>query len=131
MENVAWGNTIYFDIIEHLSDIKRGDVIVYAGFPGNTYGHVGFADEDYDTWSAAHPGDYEFPILSENNQGTPDPQGGTYANIHGYDTRLILGAFRYREWEGGPTPPTPTKKKKFPWFIYANRLRNKNNYGII
>lgn len=23
-----------------------------------------------------------------------------------------------------PTPPTPTKRKKFPWFIYNNKRRN-------
>ena len=113
-----------FDLIYNLADVKQGDILVYDQFPQNEYGHIGFADQDYDTWSAAHPGDYEFPILSQNNQGTPYVGGGTFANIHGYDTRLFLGAFRYKAWE--PTPPTPTETKhRFPWVLYARRLREK------
>jgi hypothetical protein len=127
-QNKAYNGVTYFDLIYNLEDVKQGDVIVYNYFPGNQYGHVGFADEDYATWHANHPGNYEFPILSENNQGIPDPEGGAYVNVHGYDTRLFLGAFRYVEWE--TTPPTPPrqriiKKSKFPWVLYANKLRNK------
>lgn len=126
-QNKAYDGVEYFDLIYNLADVKQGDIIVYNYFSANPYGHVGFADEDYATWSAAHPGDYEFPILSENNQGTPDPAGGAYANIHGYDTRLFLGAFRYKAWEQ-PTPPSPStskpQRKKFPWVLYARKLRN-------
>lgn len=125
-QNISYAGIVYFDLINNLADVQRGDIIVYDQFPANPYGHVGFADEDYDTWSSTHPGDYEFPILSENNQGTPDPAGGAYANIHGYDTRLFLGAFRYREWH--TTPPTPpiVTRGKFNWVLYANKLRNRN-----
>lgn len=126
-QNKAYNGVEYFDLIYNLSDVKQGDIIVYNYFSGNPYGHVGFADEDYASWSASHPGNYEFPILSENNQGTPDPAGGAYANIHGYDTRLFLGAFRYKAW-GQPTPPSPSTskphRKKFPWVLYAEKLQN-------
>lgn len=119
--NISYGGTTYFELIPNLQDVKRGDVIIYDAFSGNPFGHVGFADEDYDSWSASHPGDYEFPILSENNGGTPDPSGGAYANIHGYNTRLFLGAFRYKEWEGPEPEPVVTKKKKhFPWPVAWN-----------
>lgn len=32
-------------------------------------------------------------------------------------------------YDGTPVPPTPTatKKKKFPWVLYANKIRAKNN----
>ena len=129
LENIAFGGNVYFDLVNNLNDVKRGDVIIYNYFSTNPYGHVGFADEDYDTWHANNPGSYEFPILSENNGGTPDPQGGSYANIHGYDTRLFLGAFRYREWNQGPTPVQV--KHKFPWYLIANKLRNQHLYSII
>lgn len=125
-QNISYGGTVYFDLVDNLADVQRGDIIVYNQFPANPYGHVGFADEDYDTWSAAHPGDYEFPILSENNQGIPDPAGGAYANIHGYDTRLFLGAFRYREWHTTPPTPPSVTRGKFNWVLYANKLRNRN-----
>ena len=116
--NVAYNGVTYFDLIYNLDDVKQGDILIYSGFPGNEYGHVGFADQDYSTWHAANPSSYEFPILSENNGGTPDPAGGAYTNVHGYDTRLFRGAFRYRSWIPTP-PPTPVAetKKHFPWPI--------------
>lgn len=126
-QNKVYNGTEYFDLIYNLNDIKRGDIIVYNYFSGNPYGHVGFADEDYASWHAENPSSFEFPILSENNQGTPDPAGGAYANIHGYDTRLFLGAFRYKEWgHSPPTPPVSRKKTKFKWVLYANKLRAKH-----
>ena len=125
-ENVAYNGVTYFTLINDLNEVKRGDVIVYNYTSFNPYGHVGFADQDYATWHAANPSSYEFPILSENNGGTPDPAGGAYANVHGYDTRLFLGAFRYVEWEQ-PVPPTPTitRKGHFPWVLYARKLRKQ------
>ena len=130
-ENVSYGGTTYFSLVTSLNDIKRGDILIYNTSASTAFGHIGFADEDYDTWHASHPTSYEFPILSENNGGTPDPDGGRWTDVHGYDTRYFQGAFRYIPWAPTPPPPTPTRKHKFPWFIYANRLRNKNNYGII
>lgn len=125
--NKSYNGTQYFDLIYNLNDVKQGDMIIYDSTPYNEFGHDGLADEDYATWSANHPGDYEFPILSQNNNGTPYAGGGSYANIHGYDTRLFLGAFRYRNWIPTPPPPTPTSERsKFPWVLYANKLRSKN-----
>lgn len=127
-QNIAYNGTTYFDLIYNLDDVKEGDVIVYNYFSANPYGHVGFADEDYATWHANNPTSYEFPILSENNGGYPDQAGGAYVNVHGYDTRLFLGAFRYKAWE--TTPPTPSiitkpKVKRFPWVLYTRKLRGK------
>lgn len=126
-QNISYGGVQYFDLIYNLSDVKKGDMMVFAGTTTNPYGHNGWADEDYASWHSANPSSYEFPILSQNNGGTPVSQGGSTANIHGYDTRLFLGAFRYKAWH--PTPPTPTgarkiTKSKFPFVLYANKLRN-------
>ena len=126
LENIAYNGVIYFDLITNLDDVKRGDVLVYNQFSSNPYGHVGFADQDYATWHVNNPTSFEFPILSENNGGTPDPEGGAYANVHGYDTRLFLGAFRYRPWNQ-PVPPTPTVdiEHQFPWVLYSRKFRNR------
>lgn len=122
--NASYNGTVYFDLIYNLADVKKGDVMVYAGTTSNPYGHVGFADRDYAGWDTS---DYEFPILSQNNGGTPMPQGGTDTNVHGYDTRLFLGAFRLKDWHPTPTP-TPISRKPvtnhFPFFITAERRRN-------
>lgn len=124
--NATYNGVTYFDLIYNLNEVKQGDIIVYDQFPANPYGHVGFADEDYATWHANNPSSYEFPILSENNGGTPDPAGGAYVNVHGYDTRLFLGAFRYRAWNVAPVQiSAKPSKKRFPWVLYANKLRDK------
>lgn len=127
--NASYNGTTYFDLIYSKEDIKRGDIIVFAGTATNPYGHVGFADLDYSAWTPDPNHPFEFPILSENNGGTPDPQGGAYTNVHGYDIRLFMGVFRYREWQN--TPPTPTRtESKFPFVLYAKRLREKRR-GMI
>lgn len=126
-QNVAYNGTTYFDLIYNLTDVKQGDIMVFNYTVSNPYGHVGFATRDYAGWD---PSDYEFPILSENNGGTPDPAGGAYVNIHGYDTRLFLGAFRYREWIQ-PSPVANNYKSKFPWVLYARKLTNKRNGSMI
>ena len=126
-QNASYNGTTYFTLITSLNDVKRGDICVYNFFSANPYGHVGFADQDYDTWHTANPTSREFPILSENNGGTPDPAGGAYVNVHGYDTNLFLGAFRYVEWTPTPPPPPPvtTIEKRFPWVLYARKFRKR------
>ena len=42
------------------------------------------------------------------------------------DTTIARGMnYNWRDYEGGVTPPTPEdeEQKKFPWFIYARKLR--------
>lgn len=122
--NASYNVIDYFDLITDVNDIKRGDVMVFNYTQSNPYGHVGFADIDYSNWTPDPTQPYEFPILSQNNGGDPVPAGGSTVNVHGYDIRLFLGAFRYKEWE--TTPPTPSLRKssKFPFVLYANKLRS-------
>lgn len=124
-QNVAYGGVTYFDLVYNINEVKRGDIMVFNYNSSNPYGHVGFADEDFATWTPDPTKPYEFPILSENNGGTPDPQGGAVTNIHGYDYRLFLGAFRYRDWNVTPTPTEEITKSKFPWVLYSNKIRNR------
>lgn len=126
--NTAYNGAVYFDLVYNLNEVKQGDVMVFDQFSQNPYGHVGFADINYSDWTPDPSQPYEFPILSENNGGTPDPQGGAYTNVHGYDTRLFIGAFRFKAWQQ-PTPPTPTTSTKshFKWVLYANKLRDKRS----
>lgn len=125
--NASYNGVTYFEFVYNVNDVKRGDIMVFNQTSSNPYGHVGFADADFSTWTPSDPNHpYEFPILSENNQGFPDPSGGSYVNVHGYDYRLFIGAFRFKDWIT-PTPVTVTKKrasKRFPWSIYARKFRN-------
>ena len=124
-QNITYNGTTYFDLITDINDVKQGDIMVFDASSSNIYGHAGFADQDFATWSPDPNDPYEFPILSQNN-------GVSAVNIHGYDYRLFLGAFRYREWHTTPpTPPTPSHYRKgvpsakFPFVLYARKLRNK------
>lgn len=122
-QNTAYNGVTYFDLITSVNDIQQGDVIVFNYTSDNPYGHVGFADIDYDSWSPDPSQPYEFPILSQNNGGTPDPSGGALTNVHGYDIRLFLGAFRFRDWHQSPV--LSRQKHHFPWPLYARKLREK------
>lgn len=122
--NVSYGGTTYFDLIYNLSDVKRGDVIVWDGSIGYSTGHIGFADEDYN-------GRGSIAVLGQNqgSGGTPPPishpNGGTTANVKTLGTIGFLGAFRYKGWQ---TPPTPgTSKKHFPWVLRARNLNQMRN----
>lgn len=126
LANQILNGTIIFDLITNINNIKQGDVIVFNYNSTNPFGHVGFADVDYSSWTPDPLFPFEFPILSENNGGTPDPAGGAYVNVHGYDLRLFLGAFRYVGWETSPiTIRKQISQSKFPWAIYARKLRYK------
>lgn len=123
--NIGYGDTTYFDLIYNLSDVKRGDVIVWDGSTGYPTGHIGFADEDYD-------GSGTIAVLGQNQGtgGTPtpvvDPEGGTTANVKRLSTNNFLGAFRYKEWED--TPPTPTHRPThFKWVLYLRELNQMRN----
>jgi murein DD-endopeptidase MepM/ murein hydrolase activator NlpD len=55
----------------------------------------------------------------------------SYVKSDYLDPTVFMGIdnIDYTSWiyDGTPVPPTPTrKKKKFPWVLYARKLRNKN-----
>ena len=103
-----------FIAVEGVTNIKRGDIIVfntYGGWYGST-GHIGFADEDYN-------GTNTISLLSQNFGSGSNPTTGKPFNImNAYLGTAFLGVFRYDEWQE-PTPPTPTatRKHKFPWAV--------------
>lgn len=120
----AWDDRVQnagdkFDLIYNKTEIQVGDIIVYNYFIGNPYGHIGFADENYN-------GTDNINILSENNGGAPDPEGGAYTNVANYSLAYFRGAFRYKAWHTNPPTPTTTKSH-FPWVLYANKLREKRS----
>ena len=116
---VKWGvidsdalNANQINGLLYISDktkLKRGDIVVTTG---GIFGHAGFMNEDYDT-------DRTYAIYSQN-----------YANrrsvaLDYYNLSDFGGAFRYLAWSA----PIPLKSKpiktRFPWVIYANKLRNR------
>ena len=59
-----------FDLIYNLSDVKRGDVIVWDGTTSYPDGHIGFADEDYN-------GSGSIAVLGQNQGSGGTPPGAT------------------------------------------------------
>lgn len=97
-----------YTLVTRVEDIKRGDMIVYNHFIGNNYGHVGFADEDYQ-------GGTNLKILSQNN-------GSTTVNVANYSLNYFLGAFRLKAWQ---EPSGSSARSRFKWVLYARRLRKQ------
>lgn len=105
----------YFEIVNGVQNIKRGDIIVfdqYSGWYAST-GHIGFADEDYN-------GTDYIQLLSQNFYGNH------YVTVQrAYLGQAFLGIFRYLPWH--TTPPTPSSRKsKFPWPIALHNWYNIN-----
>lgn len=96
--------------ISDKTQLKRGDIVVSTD---GIYGHAGFINEDYD-------GDRTYGLYTQNYAGRRSVALDFY-NLHDFG-----GAFRYLAWN---TPPTPTATRKssqrFPWAIYAHKLRSK------
>lgn len=107
--------------VTKLSDVKRGDLIVlnHGRFSGDETGHIAFADQDYS-------GSNTLRLLGQN-QVNPSATVGHAVTATEINCSAFLGGWRYDKWGGSePEPPTPTKKKtrkRFPWVLYANKLR--------
>lgn len=94
--------------ISDKTQIKRGDIVVSTD---GDYGHAGFITSDY-----SGEGTYQF--YSQNYAGRRS------VGLDSYTLSDFGGAFRVNAWQE-PVPPTPvhTTRGKFPWVLYANKLR--------
>lgn len=119
LQNSGYNGNQYFQLIEGIAMVKKGDVVVLNGNSSNPPGHIAFADEDYD-------GSGYLWCIGQNQGGTPLPGGGTAVTRNHLGMSLFLGAFRYIPWQTIPVgaPPVELKKRKFPWAVYARKLRN-------
>lgn len=89
----------HFTLITNKADVKRGDVVV---FQGGQYGHIGFADENYN-------GGAYIRLMGQN-------QGGANGNFNVINMSMagFIGAFRFKPWQPAannpaPQPTTPQK----------------------
>lgn len=100
-----------------VDQIKRGDMIIWAiGGSMGAFGHNGYADQDYT------PGMSSINTLGQN-QVDPSETQGHIPTINALGTNGILGAFRYTPWQDVEPSPTGNIIHKFPWVLYAQRLR--------
>lgn len=88
-----------FELIYDKSQIRRGDVVVFGM---GTFGHIGFADQDYQNTAY-------ITLLGQNQGGTPKGTYGAGFNVVNVSLNSFLGAFRFKNWQSSPEPtPTPT-----------------------
>lgn len=114
-----------FTSIEGVQNIKRGDCLVFNRSSFSSDGHICFADSDY-SGRYYYNGAWRLNCLGQNQgQGTGY---GTPSNIVGINLANFLGIFRNTNWATTPPQPTPDsglKDDKFPWVLYARKLRNR------
>lgn len=98
----------HFSAISDVTQIKRGDIIVfnqYGSWYGST-GHIGFAEEDYN-------GTQYIQLLSQNFYGHH-----YVVSESAYLGQAFLGIFRYDAWVSPPPPPPVQEREhKFPWAV--------------
>lgn len=108
----------YFTLVYNKGDVRKGDLVVLNNTASNPYGHIAFADSDWnDTTTSA--------VLLGQNQENPNPQTGHVNTLTNVNVTTFLGAFRFNAWQQ-PVPPVPTSSKShFKWVLYARKLRDQ------
>ena len=107
-----------FDLINGISELKRGDVIVIGPSAISSVGHIAFCDEDYNGTTTMN--------LLGQNQVNPSLYYGHIPTVTTLSISAFLGAFRYKAWETTPPTPPSDARSHFKWVLYANKLRNRN-----
>lgn len=113
-----------FTLVYNKGDVKKGDLVVLSYTASNPYGHIAFANTN---WNA---GITTAELLGQN-QENPSASVGYLTTLTEVNVSTFLGAFRFIAWQ--TTPPTPPaggsrgSKSKFPWVLYARKLREKRS----
>lgn len=100
--------------------VNQGELLGRTGTAGYVTGdhlHFQCARGTYAGWEQVPP----------NNNWQLKNEMHIYDACYVNDTTIVQGYnYNWRLWTG-PIPPTPieTKKKNFPWVLYARKLRNK------
>ena len=97
---------------------NQGDIFAHTGTAGNVTGdhtHFNTANGTYAGWENVPP----------DNHGELVNSTHIYDICYTNDTIIVNGyGYNWKEYSGGIVPGD-LKKKKFPWFIYSRKLRNK------
>lgn len=97
----------------------QGQVFAHTGTAGGVADHTHFntAYGKYAGWENVPP----------EGKGELVNSSHIYDTCYINDTRVINGyGYTWLEYSGGITPVGETKRSKFPWVLYANKLRNRN-----
>lgn len=107
-----------FTLVYNKGEVRRGDLVVLSNTSSNPYGHIAFADSDWDSSTTS-------AYLVGQNQVNPSATVGHVTTLTNVNVTTFLGAFRFIAWQQIPVVTKPVKKRRFPWVVYANKLRSK------
>ena len=106
----------YFTLVTSKADVRRGDLVVLMSTTSNPYGHIAFADSNWDASTTS-------ALLLGQNQVDPNPTTGHVNTLTVVNITTFLGAFRFKRWQG--FKHYIPERQKFPWVLYARKLRDK------
>lgn len=107
--------------IANLGDVfSQGDLFAHTGDAGNVTGDHTHFNTAYGTYAG-------FERVPPDNQSQLVNSSHIYDTCYVNDTVIVEGLGYDWKTYTGPTP-TITKKKNFPWVLYARRLRNRRMY---
>ena len=118
ISNREYNASDYFTLVYNKADVKRGDLVILNATSSNPYGHIAFATHD---WNA----DTTEAVLLGQNQVLPNPDYGHPNTETMVNVTSFLGGFRFTAWQTSGTITSKPVTKKFPWAIYARKLRYK------
>lgn len=105
----------HITFISSIQNVTRGDVVVTSG---GVYGHAGFINEGYSENKTT------FDIYSQNYNNRRSVALDTYS------LNDFAGAFRYDAWSE-PSPTPVNHKYRFPFVLYAKRLRELREGNMV
>ena len=100
----------------------QGDIFAHTGTAGGVTGdhtHFNTANGQYAGWENVPPDNHGELVNSEHIYDICYVNNTVLTYDYGYN---------WIEYSGGITPATH-KPKKFPWVLYANKLRKRNGYN--
>lgn len=109
----------YFDLVYNKEDVRRGDMVMLMSTTSNPYGHIGFADTNWDANTTT-------AVLLGQNQVNPNPDTGHVTTLTVVNVTTFLGAFRFNRWQPLPPPPVVEKRQsRLPLIFTSLRRLNK------
>lgn len=112
----------YFSLIYNKEDVRTGDLVVLSNTSSNPYGHIAFANSDWDSNTTS-------AVLLGQNQVDPSPDYGHENTLTEVNVTTFLGAFRFNAWHTQPI--VTATRHRFPFVLYARRLRQKRQGFMI